>query len=401
MPQDKHNLITLNWLNMYSCVGGECTMTCCNAHVWTISLTEEEIKMYNSLSGGISDKIRSSIDYDKQCIKSKKAAQGIEGEIGHQCSLLTDNGWCKIILNHGDDYLSHTCKYYPRNIFSYNGCVFQFVDITCPVVSEFLLDDSQYEILKFNSDNLSVSTQNVDAELFNNKLLLMDFLTGLLMNVDGFLPGKCFILFDIVNGIQSIIDTGDLSEDSFNNLLSKYELDDNIISILEEAESFNENLKLKAEMAKIAMRLTKPIITQIPEITGRRTPDLIKHMDEWLDTESLEKDLKSFYEYRDRHFHKFIEKFLAYRVFSLFLKDTDRFALGVKAGYLTILLDEIVAMSAWKSNGGEITKEDYSYIISSLERRIFHSGINQKMMEDSIDSIEHNLNFDIFMMPVY
>lgn len=53
-----------------------------------------------------------------------------------KCGLLTEEGWCKIVLECGEKYLSDTCTCFPGCVREFGDVLECMVEIVCPVVAE-------------------------------------------------------------------------------------------------------------------------------------------------------------------------------------------------------------------------------------------------------------------------
>lgn len=124
-------VINHSWFERFSCIGGTCPMTCCNAYGWGIALLDEEIEIYKEIEGEIGEEIRRSINYDRKRFKCRGEVYGDQSENWYKCPLLNEKGWCKIVLTCGEEMLSQTCQLYPRHLTALNNHFEQYVDISC------------------------------------------------------------------------------------------------------------------------------------------------------------------------------------------------------------------------------------------------------------------------------
>ena len=98
----------------FHCTGGDCLNSCCIG--WNIGWTEEE---YTKLkSAKVSDELEKVInssfkEQSNEAFKKKFKYQISLGE-GGKCPFLNNDGLCMIQKELGTEYLSHTCRIYPR-----------------------------------------------------------------------------------------------------------------------------------------------------------------------------------------------------------------------------------------------------------------------------------------------
>lgn len=100
------------YVRQFSCIGSECEDTCCQG--WRVNIDEETYKKYQRvrdlelkplLKQGIG-RVRSNANAQNYG-KIKMNSKG-------KCPFLSENKLCSIQLKLGADYLSDTCKFYPR-----------------------------------------------------------------------------------------------------------------------------------------------------------------------------------------------------------------------------------------------------------------------------------------------
>lgn len=128
------------FVDEFRCIADKCTYTCCGG--WDVMIDFETYNNYKALY----EEIENGCFFDKGVNHYLKLENNI-------CPFLNEKGLCKLVIEHGDDVLSYTCKSYPRVIMgSYDDVMEYSVDNACPAVLDLL---RKFQApLKFNLDNL-------------------------------------------------------------------------------------------------------------------------------------------------------------------------------------------------------------------------------------------------------
>lgn len=121
-------LLYLDWYKEFRCVGGTCPLTCCGR--WNIAVTEKEIEQYKAMSHPFGKKVLEALDEENKQMKQENG----------RCKLLTEDGWCSLVLECGEEHLSYTCTVFPRMLDVYGDIVEARVEIVCPIVARYLLN---------------------------------------------------------------------------------------------------------------------------------------------------------------------------------------------------------------------------------------------------------------------
>lgn len=94
-----------SYYSSFSCIGGECTHTCCAG--WEIDIDEETLERYRSMPGPTGERIRSRIDESGEtpCFRMTEE---------NRCPFLNRDGLCDLIITEGEDILCQICTDHPR-----------------------------------------------------------------------------------------------------------------------------------------------------------------------------------------------------------------------------------------------------------------------------------------------
>lgn len=137
-----------NYFSDFRCSGGDCRFTCCAG--WRIDLTQKEVeKILNAPD--ISDELRAIVEKSFVKLSDNNADRYIVlFNEKSRCPLQTEEGWCRIHRELGEEYLSLICCMYPRmyrlalNISSEEYThIYRFCHLSCPEVAKRLVTDEK------------------------------------------------------------------------------------------------------------------------------------------------------------------------------------------------------------------------------------------------------------------
>lgn len=94
-----------SYYSAFSCIGGQCTHTCCAG--WEIDIDEDSLERYRTMPGKTGEMLRAHIDESGEtpCFRMTKE---------NRCPFLNQDGLCDLILSEGEDVLCQICTDHPR-----------------------------------------------------------------------------------------------------------------------------------------------------------------------------------------------------------------------------------------------------------------------------------------------
>lgn len=113
--------------DVFQCTTKDCPANCCDED-WIIIIDEEAYQRISAL--GSAD-IDSRITKEEPHIIIKK---------DHKCPFITPEGLCTIHAKYGPDYLSNTCKSYPRFVSGYGDVYTMTLGMSCPEVARLVME---------------------------------------------------------------------------------------------------------------------------------------------------------------------------------------------------------------------------------------------------------------------
>lgn len=133
----KQFLLVPQYLHHFSCIGSECEDTCCKN--WRVSIDEETYKKYQRVRDlELKPLFKQGIGRIRSNANSQNYGKIIMDAQG-KCPFLSEDQLCTIQLKLGEDYLSDTCKFYPRVTNRVNGILEKSATLSCPEAARLAL----------------------------------------------------------------------------------------------------------------------------------------------------------------------------------------------------------------------------------------------------------------------
>ena len=119
-------LIKVDFYDDFKCLMSECPDNCCDEG-WDIYIDDKTIELYERIKvPDLSAKI--TMTQPHKLIKQNG-----------KCPFITPEGLCIFHRDYGEDYLSNTCKSYPRFVSTYGDVYLETLGMSCPATVEHVL----------------------------------------------------------------------------------------------------------------------------------------------------------------------------------------------------------------------------------------------------------------------
>lgn len=362
--------LSMDWIDKFSCIGGLCKETCCAG--WTISITEEEIARYKKLEHPFREELLAAIDEPE---KKMKCPDGT-------CALLTEDGWCRLVRACGDEMLSKTCTVFPRYLVQYGDLIESTVEIVCPVVAEYLFDteDIGFQFGEAETDRIG----EMDYVLYDNLSLPRSYLTDMIQKYNNrYAFGKCYIIYSVMQKIQSLLKEDALSREAVIQILLPYDEPRKSVMIMQECQKITDNYSQRAA-------IFQALLIQFYEIIYNLLPKLFKldtgldaNIRKWLkDREALTEDITAYTGFFRENYIVMANNYLIYVLFhDWIVKDREKFGKKLELRMVEFSFFQLFAMSRWLREG-KLDKSDFGQIIASVDRLFAH---HQKFADAVVD----------------
>lgn len=145
LPQTK--LFRPDYSQDFRCIGPACEDSCCEE--WTVHVDQSTFEKYQNLPAG---PLRSLLDENVLRIpapaqpgacSSATAFAQIRMNPSRKCPMLSADGLCQIQLEHGEEFLPHSCATYPRVTSCIDGVTEKALSLSCPEAARLVLLNPQ------------------------------------------------------------------------------------------------------------------------------------------------------------------------------------------------------------------------------------------------------------------
>lgn len=180
----------------FKCIGGDCIKTCCQG--WTIVVDADTVQKYKESDDSFLNKVINNLSPIEE---SKDMSIILDSD--EKCPMLDENGLCRIVLNNGEDYISHVCQTYPRISTKYLDTVFATVCPSCPEVARMIIDRKDFISFAFDEIPDNEHYENADWTLYNELINALVISTDIIQYIELPLSAR----FELLLSIAEIIDT--------------------------------------------------------------------------------------------------------------------------------------------------------------------------------------------------
>ena len=207
-------------MKQFHCIGSACEDTCCAG--WKVTIDKKTYKKYSKSKNSDLRKL-----FDESIQRNRSHGSDYDyGKIKLQedgrCPFLTEDQWCKIHGTLGEDYLSITCKTYPREYNTINGVLERSATTSCPEIARLaLLDPNAMEFLEIEElvDSSAIRGRNINTEDISHQKQVLKFFWELRIFTIGILQAREYKLWErlvilgiFYQSIQEINATGSIAE---------------------------------------------------------------------------------------------------------------------------------------------------------------------------------------------
>ncbi|MBD8498266.1 flagellin lysine-N-methylase [Paenibacillus arenosi] len=242
------NTLMPSYMKNFACIGGDCEDTCCAG--WKVTIDKDTYKKYKKSK---KPKLLNSICMESAEDRTKSSYGYLKMSDDHRCPMLTDNSWCSIQLELGEEALSTTCTTYPR-ILNYVSDRFELsAAISCPEVARLALfneDGIEFDELEFEvSSNWSIANVIKTNEGSDNEHLFWPvrmFSIEIVQYRNIALCDRLIILGLFIDRVQKEIDAGNTV--NIENIVADYRNKMRDAAYVSSLSNINVNIELQARV---------------------------------------------------------------------------------------------------------------------------------------------------------
>lgn len=386
----KKKVLCMDWMTDFHCIGGECRMTCCQG--WNISITPGEILQYKELAKHhpFGEKIIEALDEERKVMKL----------CNNRCMLLTEDNWCKIVLECGEEYLSGTCTTFPRVAITFGDIIEGYVEIGCPHVAEKIFENNKIGFIFAETDDEVAGEQEeeLDLQLYDTLSMARTYLIDLFQGYNAtYSVTKSYILFSTIRELQEMYKNHQMDRNRVRQYMERYD-DRNCASIFDAMGTITKRMDLRA--VKILQLLNKLLSSKALDAMLAYVKDNTIKEDyyRWIqDTKKFEEELQEFTEYFVEHYSLAFENYFVYILFSQWIPKKLQMAQFGKIFFIRVIswcIIQLYALSVWRRKGA-FSIEEYSLIVCSVERLCTH---NHWFFEQMAEILEEEDNIAMILL---
>ncbi len=224
----------------FHCTGSDCISNCCKHWgqiMWTF--TEYEKLIHADMSDALRNRIGGCFEKTSDAFSPSKTVYTID-EMYNKCPMQDDEGLCMIQRELGEEYLSVTCRYYPRTAIECGRYVTNTCSTSCyAIVDTLCSDETAMELDVSEYHPVSTIHSVIDDNMIGKRPMLRYFNEILRF------------LYDIVSDKHYSLETAMVLGALAAQQLTKLEESKEYDRVPEAIESLRKQLKDKAQIEKI------------------------------------------------------------------------------------------------------------------------------------------------------
>lgn len=383
-----YKVLQLENLKKFKCAGSSCPDSCC--HSWNITIDKQTFKKYKNSKQIDMTNIKKLDNPTDAC-----TAYIVLNE-EKSCPFLDENSLCTIHSKLGETSLCKTCKIYPRGMNFFNGNVERYVDLSCPVAMDLLIESDETLEFDFHLSKKQIKgflkhvvkePRNLSSDTY---FKIRALAIAIVQNKSLKLNERLFVLSQFSKFIDDSINNN-ISEDEINKYLDI--LDTNYIDFFK-LDNIN-NFILTDEQKCIVLENMSTQLSKVLSNTESKNNEKFRELNRKVNTELLNLDKTKAIEFKNNILNKALydneyifENYIVHKLFTHLFPVLDESCNSAFQKIITHLLMIEIFMIGLYINEAEITKEDIRNAFYSYERKISHSSA----IVDYINSIIKQLD---------
>lgn len=150
-------LIYPDYYKDFRCIAGDCRHSCCIG--WEIDIDRETKEFYDSVGGEMGKRLSENI-------KTGDVCELILGE-GERCPFLNERNLCDIIIELGEEHISHICREHPRFYNEIEGRCETGLGLCCEEAARLVLSKKTKTVLC----GVETDDENDEILILRNELI--------------------------------------------------------------------------------------------------------------------------------------------------------------------------------------------------------------------------------------
>ena len=226
------NILKIKEYDKFKCIADKCKFTCCKG--WDINVDTNTYKKWREKDelNYLLDNVRFIKSNGENSYLIKKETKGV-------CPLLNEEGLCNIVINHGEEYLSSTCKSFPRIENDFDDVKELTLSCSCPEVVNII--SNMNEKIYIESDEALSYSEDLGS------LQIREALVNIIQKEDISIENKLIISYNV---LFNILNSDDLDYEALMEFLEIYKSEKYIKEELNKYRSY-ENKDNKKYLKEI------------------------------------------------------------------------------------------------------------------------------------------------------
>ena len=361
----------------FKCTANECIDNCCSN--WKIEIDEKTYKKYKKLKGEWGKKINSNISRIRS--NSNYLQYGKINLNNNKCALLNKEGLCTIHGELGEDYLSNTCKVYPREIKKYGEIYERNLSISCPEVARYIVNSKENFCFNMEEEKLSdldkdyIVNYKYSEKLYNilwkARSLAMEIIQ--FKEIDIWKRISFFKM--LTDKVQNIINENQY--DNYEELLNNFREQVTNIDVINSLDKISviPDIKIKFIQSALQVRTNQGSNNEKFYNLLREYNELFdKDIDFKSNVENIIEKEKEFNIYLKEHPH-ILENLLIYLIYKYFMNAlyTKNLNAEVNNIILSYAMIKMLLLSRYNKNDKKLNEEDFVEVFYLFSRTVEHN----------------------------
>lgn len=215
--EQRHVYFQPQYVGEFICDSSRCNSNCCERG-WNIDLNEETYQKYLRCLPQTAELFKYNAGKRKYLLTK------------HPCPFLTDKKLCRLQLEHGEDFLSPTCRSYPR-VTNYFGKFFErALTLSCPLAAQMILfrkEPLSFELVELSEKvidgRIIVNPVNLDEKILAHVIEIQITMISILQERTLTLDQRLIVLGFFLDWLDEIFSTEPFDAAALIKLISAYE----------------------------------------------------------------------------------------------------------------------------------------------------------------------------------
>lgn len=363
----------------FKCTANKCIDNCCSN--WNIDIDEKTYKKYKKLKGEWGKKINNNISRNRS--NANYLQYGKINLKNNKCSLLSEDGLCRIHGSLGEEYLCNTCRVYPREIRKYGEIYERNLSISCPEVARYIIKSKDNFSFDLEDEKLSdLDKDYIVNNKYNEKLynILWDA-RSLAMEIIQFKEieiWKRVSFFKMLcDKVQNIIN--EKQYDNYEEVLNNFReqiMNIDVINSLDKIALISD-VKVKFIQSALQVRANNglnndkfiSLIIEYNELFDKNI-DFKSNVENII---KIEEELNTYLKEQEN----IIENLLIYLIYKYFMKALHTKDLNVEVNniILSYAMIKMLLLSRYNKNNKKLNEEDFVEVFYLFSRVIEHNTV--------------------------